>query len=57
MTERVHKYMVASGAGAGIIDEVNRLIERGWQPLGGIYSGTHYFYQAMVLYHGTEETS
>lgn len=35
-----------------LIDKVNRLIQNGWEPLGGVsvgkYNGTPSFYQALI---------
>lgn len=37
------------------LDGVNKLIEEGWQPQGGISVTSNWYYQAMVKYEPTDE--
>ena len=51
MDKKLVEYSLVSGGEDEIIDKVNRFIENGWQPLGGVSRDKyHRLSQAMVKY-------
>lgn len=55
MNKIIDYKVVSVRSDEGVRDKVNREIDRGWQPLGGLCahtdkSETEWFYQAMVKY-------
>lgn len=56
MSEKILEYFTACGSDAGSLDkEVNRFIQKGWQPFGSPYMNTgnrgeFFLMQAMVKY-------
>lgn len=55
MEKIIYYTIVTTGTAHELIEEVNRLIEKGYQPLGGVGIDKSYdFYQAVVKYEKSE---